>query len=403
MTFADESIDPREKYNLNNFHKIIKNASIADISPDGKEILYISWKEIKEYNTSKSLWIADINGSNQRMIYTGKLFTDTFPKFSPDGNQILIGVRTSIVFLTKNGTRWDTNCSKINLTCKNDIGLLGFGYDFSWTPDGEKILFVYNDDNSDMENYRGIAIVDKDGKNYKPLVKSSRLHGMPSMSPDSKKIAYLSTEPVEDFSRGSSRIWIMNADGSNQKCITKYQSNHRDPVFNSKGKIIFSSSRASPINYDGSAGNIWMMNADGSNQILIVPDVSGLKVDGASISYNRRPSVSQDGTIIIFDSWHTIFYVKDLDGDGIWEDSDGDGVADVCDGAPNDPNAGYVGALNRHNESKMKNTYLGVLIATTIIVIGFVLLKIKYMDKKKKSRFENPKIKDEKREWEVKK
>jgi len=61
------------------------------------------------------------------------------------------------------------------------------------------------------------------------------------------------------------------------------------------------------------------------------------------ISMNLYPPVNQNATLIIFK--HGL-YTDDLyiieDPTSEWNDSDGDGVWDGIDGAPGDPDAGYI-------------------------------------------------------------
>ena len=92
-----------------------------------------------------------------------------------------------------------------------------------------------------------------------------------------------------------------------------------EPTFTPNDKILFSAGRCSPYVKKSSWPTIWMIDQDGKNKELIVPV-------GGSIN----PQISPDGTLIIyhegFGLGSGIFYVKDPDGNGIWEDRDGWGV-----------------------------------------------------------------------------
>ena len=410
MTFADENIDPREKYNMSNFHKILENASWPCFNEDGDKITFI--RKIDDSEKKPSIWIANIDGSNQTMLYLNQSieFVFTGPKFSPDGNKILFcsyynidpenhTTESSIDVIIKNGTKWDNTSTRKQIFTQ--LGEYGKFKEPSWNPDGKKIVYrISGGSNEKGAGYGEIYVMNADGTDRKKLTdKREVMEWAPTWSPDGKKIAYLSTEKVKNYPKGYSKIWIMNAsDGSNKKCLTPDKFTYHYPLFTPKNKILFTTDKQSLNNEKFDAGYIWMMNEDGTNPIVIVPANDSQALFEGRRNFFTRPTISPDCTKIIFKAFNNeLFMVEDPDGDGEWEDSDGDGVANVCDGAPFDPNAGYVGALNRDNDSEMKNTYLGVLIATTIIVIGFVLLKIKYMDNKKKSRLKNPKIKDENR------
>ncbi|MCK4614911.1 MAG: hypothetical protein KAU14_08915 [Thermoplasmata archaeon] len=72
-----------------------------------------------------------------------------------------------------------------------------------------------------------------------------------------------------------------------------------------------------------------------------------------------------------------IFYVKDPDGNGIWEDRDGDGVADICDGAPDDPDEGY------YKDDEDENG--GICFGNIVLGMGVVLAGVMCVRRREKS------------------
>mgnify|MGYP000017528809 CR=1 FL=1 len=67
--------------------KIIEDARVADVSPDGTKIVFMRFN----YETfTAGLWIADTNGENARELLNDQVFvTIAAPHFSPDGQTIL--------------------------------------------------------------------------------------------------------------------------------------------------------------------------------------------------------------------------------------------------------------------------------------------------------------------------
>jgi TolB protein len=193
------------------------------------------------------------------------------------------------------------------------------------SPDETKIAYrVYGGDSS----YGDIWIMDNDGSNRIRLTTNPDGDKSPDFSPDCTKIVYVS---------GSIRI--MNSDGSDKKRLTDDDWYYDEPSFTPDGRILYISARVSPHSYKIEDGNIWMMDEDGGNQILIVPTRFGDNV------YNSDPSISPDGTKIIFNhglggTRGGFYYIEDPTGE--WNDSDGDGVWDGIDGAPDDPDEGYI-------------------------------------------------------------
>ena len=366
--FASAENNSNQPYNENNF--------IPFKTTDGKLLLThrASFGENKivylagdTKSQSVAIWVMDVDGSNRTIVYANDTIDETFTtlKFSSDGKKILFvsfywnedpdKIETSIDILKKNGTVWDINCTKEEIYRLNrNLGLIK---ETSFNNEDSKIVY-----SKGTASNKDIWLMDSDGTNHKRLTNEKGMDWLPTFSPDGSKIAWCHSDGGPD----PNRIWIMNSDGSDKKCITPDFNYCDSPTFTPNGKILFECAKVSPHSNKVDGGNIWMIDADGSNPILIVPREFGGNVR------STYPSINPDNTMIIFDhglSTGGLYYVKEPDGDGIWEDSDGDGVADVCDGAPNDPDEGYIkGNVSDGFIPDVNIIYSLILIASVAII-----------------------------------
>lgn len=134
----------------------------------------------------------------------------------------------------------------------------------------------------------------------------------------------------------------MDADGTNKtRLLDESWGLNDDARFTPNGRILFTSSRVSPHSNKMDGGNVWLMNADGTNKMIVVP--VNFPSNYTAGDFSTSPSMNADNKTILFRHGlytHCLYYVTDPTGQ--WKDSDGDGVWDGIDGAPNDPNAGYI-------------------------------------------------------------
>jgi Tol biopolymer transport system component len=76
----------------------------------------------------------------------------------------------------------------------------------AWSPDGTRIAFV-----STNGFGTGIALIDVDGRNYRPLNAPTQINETPRWSPDGTQIVFESGR----------EIYIMNPDGSALRRLTR--------------------------------------------------------------------------------------------------------------------------------------------------------------------------------------
>lgn len=117
----------------------------ARVSPDGKSIAFVTgrdgpWDEAGAYHTS-SLYLMDVDGSNQRRLVPGKHYED--PAWSPDGKWIAFSGASEqhgangIFVVQPDGSDMRT------VVGAEDHDRL---YSPAWSPDGDKIAFVYGEE-----------------------------------------------------------------------------------------------------------------------------------------------------------------------------------------------------------------------------------------------------------------
>jgi Tol biopolymer transport system component len=138
-----------------------------------------------------------------------------------------------------------------------------------WSPDGKRIIFLSH--TKEMQD--DIYIMEKDGKNKRPLVASKADEDFVNWSPDGSKIAYSSDES------GRPQIYVMDLQNRRVNKLTDNITYANQPAWSSDGtRIAFQSADG------GEAGRtqIFVMNADGSNQLQMT-DYNIFKWDGEPI------------------------------------------------------------------------------------------------------------------------
>ncbi len=116
-------------------------------SPDGKYILYLSYK-----NNTPQVYMLSLNSGRSKLVgsFKGMSFA---PRFSPDG-------KNAIMSIAENGA---TNIFEINLKSRQITQLttgLNINTSSSYSPDGSKIAF-----NSDIYGSRQIFVMNRNGSN----------------------------------------------------------------------------------------------------------------------------------------------------------------------------------------------------------------------------------------------
>ncbi len=177
-----------------------------------------SYEQKKSKLSMRGIWITNIDGKFQKKWIgnvpgsgtNGTRLSDVdAPKWSPGGDAIVFS-RNGDIWIAKitNDELFYLNKKEKRVAAvaylENHYGASGNSHiadHFSWTPDGNQIVF-------DIHRYEGSGFgeiwrMNADGNEQKKLF-SPNEESFPQISPDGKKIAF-----IQGFS-----LWIMNIDGS---------------------------------------------------------------------------------------------------------------------------------------------------------------------------------------------
>jgi hypothetical protein len=182
---------------------------LGGVSADGRKIVLERRVSSKTRITSDDIWIADADGSNARAVTDTPDQSESEPKFSPSGDEI--------VYSSSYQTPFKTVIRKIGVDGSNPTTLTDppppatpndrFTSDISpsWSPDGTKIVF-------NRDGGQGLFLVNPDGSGAAPIHDPSGqpvLGEEPSFSPDGSKILFAKEPPADN--RG---VFTVNLDGT---------------------------------------------------------------------------------------------------------------------------------------------------------------------------------------------
>ena len=223
-------------------------------SPDGKRIAFTFGKD-KELvpgdiqGKRPQIYVMDANGKNRQ-----KLSNNDFagqPSWSPDGTRIAFTGRATVDAPDHIYVMDADGKNLRNLTKQNPTNQLLVDWEPSWSPDSKRIAFVSSRDAFGWCIY----VMDADGSNQQRLTDNSGWDSSPSWSPDGERIAFVSMRD------GNKDIYVMDTDGSNLRRRTRNPAHDLHPSWSPGGeRIVFVSHRDG--NYE-----IYTMNADGARQV----------------------------------------------------------------------------------------------------------------------------------------
>ena len=224
-----------------NLLQLTRNRSInlnPDISPDGHEIIFTSYKQ-----GNPDLYKRLISSTAEVPLSRRKGLNIT-GSWSPDGSRIALSLSkdgdAEIYIISKDGTHPQ------RLTVNPAIEVSP-----TWSPDGKQIAFV-----SDRLGKPQIFIMNADGGNVHRLTTAGSYNVNPRWSPKGDKIAYARMQG------GGFQIYTINADGSGDSALTSAGSSE-NPAWSPDGRFIAFSSKRERVEA------IYIMRSDGSGQTRI--------------------------------------------------------------------------------------------------------------------------------------
>ncbi len=167
----------------------------ADWSPDGQQIVFQSDHD-NEPTDTPDIYVIDANGENLVELVDLPEAIDFNPRWSAQNEILLISSRAGnmeIFTMQADGSAITQVTDAKSPTTNAD-----------WSPDGERIAFVYG------RNVTDIYHIQKDGAvtSVVRLTADEARDDHPTWSPDGSQIVYTSNK------NGNNDLWIVNADGS---------------------------------------------------------------------------------------------------------------------------------------------------------------------------------------------
>jgi serine/threonine protein kinase/Tol biopolymer transport system component len=256
-----------------------RDSFVLDASKDGTKILYGSAKE------ESDIWRVNLNDSKESVIIS-EINSELWANVSPDGKTL---VYQSIKNLSQGNKMFGATIFTKSLQ-SNDapVRLVENGFLPVWSPDGRQISFM----RLAGEKYR-IEIVKAIGGESKQIaaegISSPAFSVLPynriqtsefSWSPDSSKLAYVSQQ------NGQVDVWQVNADGSNNSTLTDNNvSNHflYCPIWSPDGGRVAFSSKQNVKEGKPDYG-IWVVDTASKSMKTVIRQNSFLRLIGWSAS-----------------------------------------------------------------------------------------------------------------------
>jgi dipeptidyl aminopeptidase/acylaminoacyl peptidase len=179
------------------------------ISPDGKEVCYVSNHDVNEYETTnKDLWLVPAGGGEAVNITDENEAYDSEPTYSPDGRYIAYAMQKIPTYesdLIRLAVYDRQTKQKTVLT----EGFDNWVNQFKWAPDSRSIYFL-----ADVQGNLPLYNIDIRTKQIKQVIEAETIDYF-TLSPDGKTIIICRRSVGEPH-----ELWRLDADGKNLKRIT---------------------------------------------------------------------------------------------------------------------------------------------------------------------------------------
>jgi Tol biopolymer transport system component len=219
----------------------------ADLSPDGKRIVFASDRE-----GSYDIWVVNVDGSGLIRL-TEESAGDFGPRWSPDGERIAFSRTGSLMVMDSDGSNVQVvTQAKPGPTappCEAGAFLGG------WSPDGKQLTFYGA---SATRGLGQVCIVNVDGTGLKVVVAEPPGYDVePAWSPDGEWIAFRSIR------EGNHEIYIVRPDGTSETNLTNHPATDLEPDWSPDSQwVVFGSDRSGHF-------DLYIMKADGSEVVRV--------------------------------------------------------------------------------------------------------------------------------------
>ncbi|HEV8683151.1 MAG TPA: hypothetical protein VGS09_10330 [Actinomycetota bacterium] len=250
----------------------------ANLSPDGKKIVFDSTRLTGEINSS-DLFLMNTDGTEQTLLTRGSSAT-----WSPDSKNIAFHasasyyasgglvtgdpIRTDVGSSTTDSDIFVANVDDLlagveqptNIT--NSPGMIDD--DADWSPDGQKIVFTSHPvtDDPGFSNQTELYLMNPDRTGLLPLTSNNEEERGPAWAPDGSRIVFMCR-----IGGGTNlfQICVMNADGTGLMQLTDNSTFHGSPTFSPDGQQILFHARVGTMLRSGNQ-QLFIMNVDGTDQ-----------------------------------------------------------------------------------------------------------------------------------------
>lgn len=258
-----EEIEAKGLTALQDFQHVDGNLLAATLSPDGSFILYCK-NDLKGKPEIRKI---NIDGSGDEVVHKGKSTTQF--SFYPDGSKVVFS------FVVPNKDRQVfSDLYELDLKTKKVKGITSRlrANHPTVAPDGKSIIYVSNK-NASSQLYRWDIEAKKSTQlTHVPLF--GQLSN-PRFSPDGKSIA------VSMESKGKRDIYLFSADGTRAEAITNDLAIDNHPYFSADGQYVYFTSDRSGVN------NIYRVKLNGSR-------VPGSSPGQARSGMTKKPGMTKE-------------------------------------------------------------------------------------------------------------